>query len=486
MRKLILFYAFVFLSGGAMAGKTPVAIFHAFNEPYSVTMGKLDDIARKGYSHLQIGPPNSSVNNTRGAPWHIMYQPQDLLDFNNAYGSESELRSLVAAAKGKGLEVIADVVLNHLGETEKNGKVVKRGQFQSTESACGCEAIKRIFSDVPGCSGEVVKTCQPFLENLLLMGRFKGYSMAQCSDDPTKKSKFLSGDMETIKTCMRDFKHPLNRNPLGALTHLDNSSPNVREKAFAFLQKLKDVGITGFRFDMVGSILPQSALKDYYDFVKDAGYSYLEDLGRLVTEFSAPVVDGHYSWQVLGSCLFQGKLNKDCLSFSNPSGRKGNDVTNADTHDMWAYRTDGGQTGTPSVFSDPDDIKLANHFILARYQGVPLILNVGANADGIGAGVMFRKLMFPAGGDLMSVPAGAENIDTDKNLLIVKRNNGDGVALINTGTDEMTFNLSDKGLSGAYKVIDDNGGTTPLGDTVVKVPSRRSVFLVKDTVQNRS
>ena len=92
------------------AGEHPVAIFHAFNEPFSQVARYVCTLAEQGFSHVQISPVQKS---NPASVWYARYQP---LDYSviEGLGSEADLRALVKKAHGCGRKVIADVVFNHV------------------------------------------------------------------------------------------------------------------------------------------------------------------------------------------------------------------------------------------------------------------------------------------------------------------------------------------------------------------------------------
>ena len=63
----------------------------------------------EGVKYVQISPPQESV---QGTQWWTVYQPVSY-KLNSRFGTEDELKDMIKQCKAAGVDVIADVVLNH-------------------------------------------------------------------------------------------------------------------------------------------------------------------------------------------------------------------------------------------------------------------------------------------------------------------------------------------------------------------------------------
>ena len=85
-------------------------ILHAFNWKYSDVTTNANQIAQAGYKKVLVAPAMKSS----GSQWWARYQPQDLRTIDSPLGNKQDLTAMIAALKGVGVDVYADVVLNHM------------------------------------------------------------------------------------------------------------------------------------------------------------------------------------------------------------------------------------------------------------------------------------------------------------------------------------------------------------------------------------
>ena len=93
-------------------------ILHCFNWKLSDIKSELPNIAKAGFGAVQISPmqrPDQSQ-----VKWYDAYRPYDFKFTDNVLGSAADLTALCSAAESYGIKIIVDVVANHVDGTASN------------------------------------------------------------------------------------------------------------------------------------------------------------------------------------------------------------------------------------------------------------------------------------------------------------------------------------------------------------------------------
>lgn len=169
------------------------------NSWYKELLNSIPEIVKSGVDHVWLPPPSHSV-----APEG--YLPQRLYDVSTPYGSEAELRELIAVLHDAGIKPMADVVINHrCADTQDD------------------DGVWRIFSNVsfPEGTHEADKKWGPW---------------AIVADDPV-----FNGEGNPATGAMYE-----------AAPDIDHANERVRKELKLWLNWLKeDIGFGGWRFDYV-------------------------------------------------------------------------------------------------------------------------------------------------------------------------------------------------------------------------------------------
>lgn len=202
-------------------------ILQAWNWSYAEIHKNLEAIAQAGFTTIQISPPTELKESTVGVKilqeandngWWMMYQPA-AYELNksedNALGTKDELVAMIDAAHEMGLFVIADAVINHLGNNETGDYKISVSQIPKDANAVDylCERAWEFDSS----------------KAIIEAGAFH-YPYANCVYNDT-------GAFDCTQ------------NAVSLLPDLDTSHPVVQETVLDYWHECIDAGIDGFRID---------------------------------------------------------------------------------------------------------------------------------------------------------------------------------------------------------------------------------------------
>lgn len=187
--------AYTKLSGYTAAGDTLV---HLFEWKWTDVAQECAWLGQHGYKGVQISPPNEHlIDAASGYPWWQRYQSVSYKLDKSRSGTLDEFKSMINACKAAGVEIYADVILNHTTGVNYASGV---GSAGSTFSAYTTPNYVQTDYHPP------------------------------CDMDYTKKN--------SMRLCY-----------LSGLRDLDTSSTKVRQTLANYLISLNALGVTGFRVD---------------------------------------------------------------------------------------------------------------------------------------------------------------------------------------------------------------------------------------------
>lgn len=426
----------------AQSGEQPVAIFHAFSQPYAEVKKFVCTLANQGYSHIQISPTQES--NPGGQEWYFRYQPINYSKIEGL-GSEQDIKALVDEARRCNIKVIADVVFNHMANLDSGEEAEdlrKPGKYQGG---------KITFADFNAGLG------QP--------------SQRPCT------MTFNDGNRNTEINCW-----------LGGLPDLNSNSENVRNIHKEHLKKLLDLGVLGFRFD-AAKHMPEQVLQEYIDFINiqsnGNAWNYLEVIQDSDTSGDdyrtiAAVTDFVLYNSLKNAFSFGGDLRSLRPPQAIPDSRS---VTFGQNHDTIRNPQPGIASANSfaiNPYDDETDAYLATAFVLARENGTPLVFGRdNLKSPFIPSGVKFRQIIKQRA-TRENVRENILAVVNSSTLLIMER--GDqGFVVINKSQAKFDIPVLDMtltSLQGCYRELRNNF-------TVVIEPRNNKKFVTRWGNNNR-
>ena len=225
---------------GMAQSNDDATILQAWNWSYSNIQSELDNIAKQGFNTIQISPPNEIKTTTSDAlvkqsdnknGWWMFYQPagfQINQSDGNALGKKDDLVAMVKAAHAKGIKVIADTVINHMGTKDNE------------DSETSTDPMDHVTPKA--------QTYEPEIYNNALFHN-PWFNMTYKED----KNQF-SQDAST---------YDLTRGCTSRLPDLMTEDSRVQNAIYDYLKELVDCGIDGFRIDAAKHIETPNDLAKY-------------------------------------------------------------------------------------------------------------------------------------------------------------------------------------------------------------------------------
>lgn len=311
----------------------------------------------EGVGYVQISPPEESV---QGTQWWTVYQPISY-SLNSRFGTESELESMIKTCNSVGVQIIADVVLNHTSGHDVSW-----------------------VDDQYGVAGTAYNGTY---------GRYPGIGIYQYEESGNNHQYGLAtGDFHSCRTNIADYTNAdeVQDCRLSTMWDINTGSSRVQTIQAEYLAKLWNLGVRGFRIDSAKHIdtLDLKAIKAKLaqkigvkaadiPFQQEVIYHQGESPLLAPKNYTAngDVTEFSYSYQLRQ--YFNGDVS-NLKNISNgllPSNKATVFVTNWDT-------ARGSETLTVDSGSR---YELANAFMLAYDYGKPKLMSdyyfTDANSD---------------------------------------------------------------------------------------------------------
>ena len=119
LRKVVFFITCCFLVMGRPISHVDAGgllqLYHDPRNPHfdwnwNKVIANLPKIKASGYTAILISPHQKAC----GGQWSVGYDPYDFREFNSSHGSHNDLKTLVEKTHQQGLQIYADMVMNHM------------------------------------------------------------------------------------------------------------------------------------------------------------------------------------------------------------------------------------------------------------------------------------------------------------------------------------------------------------------------------------
>lgn len=485
----------------------PIVIYHAFDESFTEIIGKLPSLAKTGYSHIQVSPIQKSTwkDNSNDNKWWRAYQPLDYT-IEGKYGTENDFKKLLKKANKNKIKIIVDVVFSHIAGIEGVSKnewidaVIEKSKGDSIKYNTLISRLINRQND-----SEYLKlfpeNINPFrinydheYQNHAVVNKKTGLSVFlavphKFENQPYKifeeaQNEKNAGFLEPLKTASLYFGLWFDDHP-----SINLSDANVVAAQKDYLNRLIKLGVKGFRFDALGRF-PPSIWKNITGYLK----SEAKDVWFYGEHIDESVV-GNLLYSRYGtiSDFILYKTIKTALSFNESieslripkSNTVADSVTWVETHDTKCGRDNVLEGLHGECIADPTDRKLGLFYILARHDGIPLILNSDHNdhVKDLSIAIAFRKIMTEWDAEMEhieNINGTVNNINLSQNIILLTRGRH-GFMVLNKSGIEIIHNFTfTKNMNGVFNQLGTFNEILIQENTVeLKIPARSALFFVR-------
>jgi len=443
---------------------TPVAIkdgpiLHAWDWTTEMVKNALPDIEKAGYKNVQLSPLHPSKDTNANAYWWNLYQPQGFkvaTGNENPLGTKDSLKALTKEADKHGINIIMDVVTNHLGGPNDH------------------ELDSR------------VKDFEPTIYNNNLI-----HQNSQVGNWHNR---------ERVVTAA-----------MGGYPDLQTDHADVQKSVIRMLKEYIDCGVKGFRFDAAKHIETDEDdaryKSDFWKNVTDAIYTYGEQKLGVTPYVYGEILDDPcirfeaYTKYISvtdnrqGSRIRNGVNNKNVGEAANT----GYNVGDASKAMLWAESHDTYANNNPeSKYISNDVINLTYAIQIARKDATALFFarpstdypNDKAPQVISGASGDYKSALVSAANKLHNDFVGGSETITTSNSAVVNvrktaKNEGALIADVNCSSTNVTVNVNDLSNGEYTDLITNKKYNVENGKVTVQL-TKGACVLEKDAVPTQS
>lgn len=226
-----------------MGGQNLVAV-HLFEWTWKDIAKECEDyLGPAGFNMVQVSPISEHV---AGDLWSTRYQPTSFL-LESRSGSREEFVDMVARCRNSGVDVMVDVILNHMA-----GPYVQSPESERNKE-CGAEKAEPKSDLSPG------KSTQPCLGFTKVEYGNREFSKNRPGKDLFRRYHFhhVIGN-ERANCGWPPYTNNRHLCDLVGLPDLDTENTEVQKMLQGFLADIHDIGITMLRVDAAMMMFPQS------------------------------------------------------------------------------------------------------------------------------------------------------------------------------------------------------------------------------------
>lgn len=332
-------------------------ILHAFNWSYDQVENRAQEIADLGYKDVLVAPPLKSGSN---CSWWARYQPQDYRVIDHCLGDKESFQNMIDALSARGVDVYADIVLNHMANERDNSTYFPgSGTLDDYANNPGYWEGKKLYGDLS--------------QGLFSPWDFHEEACISDWDDvwQVKNWRICGGDGDR------------------GLPDLD---PNdwVRQQQRNYLSGLKDMGVKGFRVDAAKHMTNWHMNEVFTSSIKNGMHVFGEVItsgGANTSEyqnFLGPYLDGTdhdaYDFPLLNAMRDALSYGGSLTLLENPEAY-GNAlqgtraVTMPITHDIPT------NDGFRYLIMSENNEHLAYAYVLGRQDGAPMVFSDETGTD---------------------------------------------------------------------------------------------------------